>query len=378
MGVLTSKVDPDDVAQETFVAFFEMAKRGEIRWKKNGDLWRLLAGIAANKTKQKFDFYNTAKREFKSESYLEDTFKEIADHASSTTELVELVEDLFATQKPLVRSLIELRLAGYSNSEIGEQIGRSSRTVRRIIESLQAELLSGHGLGFGFLHSVNADKPHIESQNSTIQNPNPGITKANDNLLDYKDFQLLKMIGQGSFAKVYLAKQIATGEMFALKSLRKKWFSNFTARTAFTNEARLLNQLNEPNIVKFYGAGVLPNQSHFLLLEFVEGKPILEAAREADPELVAGWLKSLETTIQKFHESGISHGDLRSPNILINRQGQIRIIDFGLARFTGESNSQSSAPTIADDLRAIHDLRKCLTQKQLHLNNRPPHLDRTF
>ena len=58
LGILKSKVDADDIAQEAFVAFFAMADRDEIKWKERGDLWRLLAGIAINKVKQQFERYS--------------------------------------------------------------------------------------------------------------------------------------------------------------------------------------------------------------------------------------------------------------------------------------------------------------------------------
>jgi tRNA A-37 threonylcarbamoyl transferase component Bud32/DNA-directed RNA polymerase specialized sigma24 family protein len=353
MGVLKSKVAPEDVTQETFLAFFDLADRGEVRWQKNGDLWRLLAGIAANKTKQQFDFYNAAKRDIKSESCHAQHNMEIVSDQASSQNLTELLEHLLNSEKPLVRSVLELRLAGYNTSEIGERIGRSSRTVRRIIESLQAKLLADNELESGYLSDYGIRSKPESSVDSNL----------NNNLLDYNDFQLLRMIGQGSFAKVYLAKQISTGNLFAMKAIRKKWFSNLAARTGFAKEARLLNQLSDPNIIKFFGVGALPNKASFLLLELVEGKPILEAAKHAAPEMVSNWLQTIESTIEKVHESGITHGDLRSPNILVDNTGQVRIIDFGLGGFVDTSLGDGSTPTIADDQKAIRDLKMPLSNK---------------
>ena len=110
MGVLKSKVDPEDVAQETFQAFFDLADRGEVRWQKNGDLWRLLAGIAANKTKQNFDFYSAAKRDIKAESSNEKDDPTLVGEQESSQALTELLEHILSSEKPLVRSVLELSL----------------------------------------------------------------------------------------------------------------------------------------------------------------------------------------------------------------------------------------------------------------------------
>ena len=99
LGILKSKVDADDIAQETFVAFFAMADRDEIRWKERGDLWRLLAGIAINKVKQQFERYSTLKRDLRTESQLAVTI-EIGEQ--DVNELAELVEHVISSEKPLI------------------------------------------------------------------------------------------------------------------------------------------------------------------------------------------------------------------------------------------------------------------------------------
>ena len=351
LGVLTSKVDPADVAQEAFLAFFDLADRGEVRWQKNGDLWRLLAGIAANKAKQKFDFFNAAKRDSKKEIQISTT-GQLSQDDSGARELAELVDHLLSTEKPMYRSVLELRLAGYSNYEIGERVGRSSRTIRRVLESLQAKLIANNELDI-YAH---LDLQPANLNTSERAENEPSGESSDQEMVDYKDLQLLRMIGLGSFAKVYLTRKISTGELFALKTIRKKWFSNLAAQAGFFKEAQILGKLNHPGIVKLYGVGKLPNGALFLLLEFVEGKPIAEAAQYADPELVTLWIESFETTITEVHHLDIVHGDIRSSNVLVDKLGQIRVIDFGLSGLAG----QQSENTIQNDLQAIERLKKQL------------------
>ena len=361
LNVLKSKVDPEDVAQETFATFFDLADQGAIDWQQNGDLWRLLAGIAVNKTKQKFDFYSAAKRDPRLETSLEqndlaDLNSNVDQNASAQT-LQELLEQLLISEKPLVRSVVQLRLAGYKKAEIAERIGRSSRTVGRIIESLQAKLIADNGLGFGTLNQL--QKPKNSNAKPKPQPLADPTTQALDEVRHYADFQLLKMIGQGSFAKVYLAREHSTGDFYALKAIRKRWLGDLDARVSFTNEAQILNRLNDPHIVKFYGTGVLPNQTVFLLLELVEGTPITTAAKYAEATVIQKWLDTIQTTIGRVHELGIVHGDIRASNILIDPAAQVRIIDFGLGGFLRARDKAS----ISNDLRAIESLRSGLIQQ---------------
>ena len=217
LGVLKSKIDPDDIAQEVFAAFFAMADQNEVRWKERGDLWRLLAGIAINKVKQQFEHYSTLKRDASAESQLPETTSQIGDR--DVIELTELVEHVLESEKPLSTTVLNMRLAGFSFEEIAQQVGRSTRTIRRLLESLKAKLITDQELGIR-LSENSATRPRIES-------------------VDYHDFHLLRMIGQGSFAKVYLAKQIDSGQLFAIKAIKRsgsrtrKLGSLFTTKPSF-------------------------------------------------------------------------------------------------------------------------------------------------
>ena len=350
MGVLKSKVDPADVAQETFQAFFDLANAGEIRWQKNGDLWRLLAGIAINKVKRNFEQYAAAKRDVKSEtSQPSDTLQVLGGDDASAIELTELVEHVLGTEKPLVRSVLEMRLGGFSNEDIARKIGRSARTVRRVLESLQAKLIADNELEFGVM--LDGYRKGGTKGGTGGGDRREKFTSANEQLtnIDYHDFQLLQMIGQGGFAKVYLAKQISTGELFAIKAIRKKWLTDLATRTAFLNEAKLLETFDDPHIVKTFGIGKLPNGGCFLLLEFIDGKPILQAAKERSPAEAKTWLRILDSTIQKIHAAGIVHGDIRPSNVLVDSSGRVRLVDFGL----GHRIKKESLSSTNEDIQAI-------------------------
>ena len=312
MGVLKSKIDPDDIAQETFAAFFAMADQDEVRWKERGDLWRLLAGIAINKVKQQFERYSTLKRDLKTEARLPDTASQVGDQ--DIIELTELVEHVLESEKPLTTTVLNLRLAGFSFEEIAQRVGRSTRTIRRLLESLKAKLITDQELGFR-ISSESATTPRIDS-------------------VDYHDFHLLRMIGQGSFAKVYLAKQIASGQLFAVKAIKKKWLKSEEARQSFYREAEILMSLSDPSFVKTYGIGHLPNGGCFLLLELIQGDSLALRVATADHETRLAWTTEIRKAVERLHAENLIHGDICANNVMIDHEGRINLLDLGLGQRT--------------------------------------------
>lgn len=338
LGVLKSKIDPDDIAQETFAAFFAMADQDEVKWQERGDLWRLLAGIAINKVKQQFERYSTLKRDLKTEARLPDATSQVGDR--DVIELTELVEYVLESEKPLVTTVLNLRLAGFSFEEIAERVGRSTRSIRRLLESLKAKLIADQELGLRL--SVDpVIKPRIDS-------------------VDYHDFHLLRMIGQGSFAKVYLAKQIASGQLFAVKAIKKKWLNNEDARQSFYREAEILMSLSDPSFVKTYGIGKLPNGGCFLLLELIEGDSLATRVETASYETRLAWASQLRKAVERLHAANLIHGDICGNNVMIDHDDSIRLLDFGLGQATSGRKIN-----VQLDLQQLETLCNSMTDKAL-------------
>lgn len=348
MGVLQSKVDAEDISQEAFHAFFDLADQDEIRWQKRGDLWRLLAGIAINKIKQKFDHYSAEKRNSQNEIQLNagpHSQALLPDEKAKATELAELVEHILVSEKPLTKTVVEFRLAGFTHKQIAEKVGRSTRTIRRILDSLQAKLISENEFGL---------TDYFQSTTSSSPDSNQAIEKTR-----YEDFQLLTMVGQGSFAKVYLARQIETGRLFAIKAIKKRWLSNAAVRQTFQREAQLLQQLNHANIVTCFGIGNLPNGGSFLQLEYVEGFSLERAAQDASGSQISTWLKQLTSAVNTIHASGVVHGDLRPANVMVDLKNMVRIVDFGLGIFAAEK----SKPNQKSDLTGLESIKNFLDSR---------------
>ena len=142
------RVDAEDVVQSVYGSFFERARAGQYALERSGDLWRLLAGITVNKVLGQVERHQQQKRDFKREQPL--TVGAVHDADSRALELMagtpgpdeavivmDELEQVMQQLNPTQRRVLELRLAGESIEEIADEISRSHRTVRRLLERLR-------------------------------------------------------------------------------------------------------------------------------------------------------------------------------------------------------------------------------------------------
>ena len=340
-GVLNSKIDPADISQETFIAFFDAMRKNTVRWQRKGDLWRFLAGIAVNQVRKKAEYWSAQKRNCNLELG-DDVHLQVSKNThTAEVELSELLEHVLTTEKPLTNRVIKLRLAGYSHIEIASEVGRSQRTIRRVLDSFRARISFELGVSLPALNSNAKSAAESYGQSPSV---------------DYSRFQLVRMIGEGSFAKVYLAKEIETERYFALKVIKKKWIHDQQVEQIFQREQWLISNLSGSFCVKVHGSGILPNGSCFILMDWVDGTNILEATENAPVDLVDELITQLRFAISQIHEQGIVHGDIKYSNILVF-QNQVCLIDFGMGAFCSELAIDKSVDVVAMN-RVIDQIRQ--------------------
>ena len=163
-------------------------------------------------------------------------------------------------------------------------------------------------------------------------------------------YEVLGHLGAGGMGEVYRAKDTKLGRDVALKILPAS-FTNDPERVArFRREAQVLASLNHPHIAQIYGLEEA-NGTQFLVLELVDGESLdKRIARGRIPvDEALGIAKQIAEALEAAHEKGIIHRDLKPANIALTTDGQVKVLDFGLAKAiesTSASVDAMASPTI--------------------------------
>ncbi len=162
------------------------------------------------------------------------------------------------------------------------------------------------------------------------------VLPASENLTgrDVGGYAILRRIGSGGMADVYLAEQKSLGRQVALKVLHPRLAHDPSYVERFHQEARAAASLVHPNIVQIYEVGHADGV-HFIAQEFVAGKSldqILERQGVLDQGMVLDILRQVVSALCKAAEVGIVHRDIKPANILFSPSGTVKVADFGLAR----------------------------------------------
>src|SRR5215831_14745053 len=156
-------------------------------------------------------------------------------------------------------------------------------------------------------------------------------------------YEILSPLGAGGMGEVYRARDTKLGRDVALKILPAS-FTNDPERVArFRREAQVLASLNHPHIAQIYGLEEA-NATQFLVLELVDGESldrrIAQGAFGLDEAL--GIAKQIAEALEAAHEKGIIHRDLKPANVALTEDGQVKVLDFGLAKATDPAGGVSS------------------------------------
>jgi serine/threonine protein kinase/DNA-binding CsgD family transcriptional regulator len=140
-------------------------------------------------------------------------------------------------------------------------------------------------------------------------------------------YEIIEHIGDGATATVYRGRDTSLGRMVALKVLLPHVRDN--TRERFFQEAMAAAQLNHPNIMAIYDRGE-DGGRHFLVVEYVDGDP-LSAYIPSSPDMVVQLGAQIARALDYAHERDIIHRDIKPANIMVTPEGQVKIMDLGLA-----------------------------------------------
>ena len=152
-------------------------------------------------------------------------------------------------------------------------------------------------------------------------------------------YRLVELLGQGGMATVYRATDTQLGRDVAVKLLRPEYLRDPDFSSRFRFEARSAASLSHPNIVGVHDYGEDPD-GPFIVMELVDGEDlasILRANGALPPRQAARIASAVGRALAAAHAKGIVHRDVKPGNVVIGRDGQVKVTDFGIARAVAES-----------------------------------------
>ena len=157
-------------------------------------------------------------------------------------------------------------------------------------------------------------------------------------ILNYK---IISLLGEGGMGSVYLAEHTQVNRKAAIKILLPQHLKNAEIKNRFKNEASLLAELNHPNIVNLYDFAE-DESGLYLIMEFVEGTPldeyILNVSGAIPSERSIPIMTKVLSAFSYAHSKGIIHRDIKPSNIIIGKNDEIKVLDFGIAKILDSAN----------------------------------------
>ncbi|MET7639217.1 Stk1 family PASTA domain-containing Ser/Thr kinase [Streptomyces sp. NPDC005438] len=156
-------------------------------------------------------------------------------------------------------------------------------------------------------------------------------------------YELGAVLGRGGMAEVYVAQDTRLGRTVAVKTLRVDLARDPSFQARFRREAQSAASLNHPAIVAVYDTGedyVDGVSIPYIVMEYVDGstlRELLHSGRKLLPERAMEMCVGILQALQYSHQSGIVHRDIKPANVMLTRNGQVKVMDFGIARAMGES-----------------------------------------
>ncbi len=158
-------------------------------------------------------------------------------------------------------------------------------------------------------------------------------------------YELLEKVGEGGMATVYKAKCHYLNRFVAIKILKEQFCSDKEFVEKFKREATSVASLSDNNIVNIYDVGS-ENNIHYIVMEYVDGKTLKELIVEKgkiDPKETVRISKQIASALVCAHRNNIIHRDIKPHNILVTKEGIVKVTDFGIAKASNSATITNSS-----------------------------------
>jgi eukaryotic-like serine/threonine-protein kinase len=191
------------------------------------------------------------------------------------------------------------------------------------------------------LYNVTDDTLMMLARNAATPGPEDLLPEP---LKDHARYRIIAPLGAGGMGMVYKAEHRIMNRTVALKVITPRLVNNTTAVERFRREVRAAAKLSHVNIVTAHDAEEAGGV-HFLVMEYVEGVSLDRYINRRGPMPVAAAalvIRQAALGLQHAHERGMVHRDIKPQNLMLTRQGQVKILDFGLARLARQDDADDS------------------------------------
>ncbi|NOZ23275.1 MAG: serine/threonine protein kinase [Planctomycetes bacterium] len=187
----------------------------------------------------------------------------------------------------------------------------------------------------------------------------------------FPQLEILDMLGKGGMGAVYKARQTSLDRLVALKVLPLDVAKDPTFAERFSREAKALAKLGHPNIVMVHDFGQA-GKFYYFLMEFVDGVNLRQAIKtqHIQPKVALKIVTQICDALQFAHEEGVVHRDIKPENILLDKKGNVKIADFGLAKLVGPSRADFTLTSTGQIMGTPHYMAPEQMEKPLEVDQR--------
>lgn len=165
----------------------------------------------------------------------------------------------------------------------------------------------------------------------------------------FSHYRIIEQLGKGGQAFAYKAEDLRLNRLVVIKALLPELAATEVARKRFQREARLASALDHPNIATIYDVGETDGTC-YIVMQFVEGRTLKEIIAGTPLEIPVALSIAIQIgdALAAAHSRGIIHRDIKPTNIVVSESGQVKVLDFGLAKMLSDDDSFATEQTMTE------------------------------
>lgn len=209
----------------------------------------------------------------------------------------------------------------------------------------------------------------VRSLRASPINPN------NKDRTTIEDFEIIKPISRGAFGRVFLARKRATGDLFAIKVLKKADMIRKNAVESILAERDILISIRNPFVVRFFYSFTC-RDNLYLVMEYLNGGDLYSLLRNLgclEEDMARVYIAELVLALKYLHSMNVIHRDLKPDNLLIGPDGHIKLTDFGLSKVGLINSTEDLSASSVSGATTVHDESETDTQSSTKIDQRQKH-----